>query len=194
MASIGGEAKPLHGEVLPTRGEVYQHYLHILNTKIKTGDWGKFTPLTSKVKFVMSDIKSIWEKTGIPHLSGQSGEARVEKLISDIKRVNKIPMKQRNDASTLKQIGDLQLDILFDISKCQCVDPSSCRCPDEDKVPAQWRPFLRDQRGERRMATYLGERMLSLRWCHKNNFSATILTLILLESSYYSLCFVESCY
>ena len=166
MASIGGEAKPLQGEMLPTRGEVYQHYLHIMMTKIKSGEWGKFTPLSSKLKFVVSDINSIWDKTGIPHLSGQSGEARVEKVILDIQKVRKIPVSRRNDASTLKQVGDLHLETLFDISKCQCKDDESCRCPDEDKVPAQWRPFLRDQRGERRMATYLGERMLSLRWCH----------------------------
>ena len=163
MASIGGEAKPLGGEMLPSRGDVYQLYLHMTNVKVASGEWTKFTPLGTKSKIIVSDIVSVWEKTGIPHnLSGTEGEERVERLIMNVKKVQKVPLKQRNDASTLKQISDLRLDKLFDIAKC-CCDGGTCSCPEEDKVPVLWRPFLQDQRGARSMTTHLGERKASLR-------------------------------
>ena len=51
--------------VLPTELQVYQHFLHLEQVKMKSGEWTNYTPLTSKARSVAMSISSQWDKTNV---------------------------------------------------------------------------------------------------------------------------------
>ena len=152
MTSTAVEAKPLPENVLPTELQVYQHFLHLEQVKMKSGEWTNYTPLTSKARSVAMSISSQWDKTSIPYmdLSGKNA-VRVERLITSVRNYK----KKGKDVDLKVKFGTL-----FDIARCKC--GGHCTCAPEDQVPPTWNQFLKDQRGERQMAD-LGSRKLSLR-------------------------------
>ena len=159
MTSTAVEAKPLPENVLPTELQVYQHFLHLEQHKMKSGEWTNHTPLTTKARSVALGISTQWNKTSIPHmdLSGKN-TVRVERLITSVRNF------QKNLNLNLKRGKDVDIQVkfqkLFDIAKCKCA--GHCTCAPEDQVPTTWKQFLEDQRGERQMSD-LGSRKLSLR-------------------------------
>ena len=156
MASAEVEASPLPEDVLPTELQVYQHCLHLEQVKVKSGEWNKNTPLTTKAKCVAQSISEQWGKTSIPHndWSGRKTN-RVERLITSVRNFKK-NFKKEKDVDIEVKFGKL-----FDIARCQC--SGHCTCPLEDQVPPNWMQFLEDQRGERQMVGVLCSRKLSLR-------------------------------
>ena len=76
MDSMTGKALGLN--VLPTRLEVYQHYLHLNKVKISSGEWKQNIPVKEKVKYLTNDIAKVWDMAGMPHnLIGKTGDKRV---------------------------------------------------------------------------------------------------------------------
>ena len=80
------EAKPLPDDVLPTELQVYQHFLHLEEEKMKSREWKKNTPLATKARSVAVCISDQWDKTTIPlvDLSGKKA-VRVERLVTSVR-------------------------------------------------------------------------------------------------------------
>ena len=131
MESLGDPVK-LRDDNLPTKLDVYNHFLYIKDGKIASGEWTRFTPsLQERVQPVLADVCTVWDKTGIPHcFSAKWGKQKLVNLISDCRNLNKVPMSRRDK-------GQVQgLSGLFDGSLCPL--KLTCECPEGSKVPLTW--------------------------------------------------------
>ena len=156
MASVAGEAMALRGDVLPTEGDIYRHYLQMLSSKVASGEWHCRTPLSTKVKSVTEDVAQVWDKTPIPHnLEGREGERRVMAVITKVRDLDKVVKTRRGEG-----FGSI-LHQLFDVARCKCLE--ECQCEPGDQVPKSWQEFLKDQRHERKLQGVLSDKKLSLR-------------------------------
>ena len=157
MASIG-EPKKLREDVLPTQADVFNHFLYLREAKTLSGEWSKFTPLSTKLKPVLEDICALWDLTGIPHcLASREGERRLVSLLDKCKNLSKVPLVRR------EQVPAGNLQNLFDVALCSHKDMVTCTCKEGVKVPPTWRAFLTDQRGPRQLLGVLNSRTLTLR-------------------------------
>ena len=113
--------------------------------------------MKTKTKCVAQSISDLSDKTSIPHddWSGRKAVSRVERLIASVRNFKK-NFKKKRDADIQVKFGQL-----FDIARCKC--PSLCTCTLEDQVPFEWKKFLEDQRGERKLIGVINSRKLSLR-------------------------------
>ena len=129
MPSLG-EPKQLREDILPTKLDVYNHFLFTRDEKLASGEWTKFTPLLQeRIRPVLRDICTVWDKTGIPHcFSTRLGEKKVTNLISQCRDLNKVPMSRRDK----EQVQGLLT--LFDGSLCPHTDTLTCDCPQGCKV------------------------------------------------------------
>ena len=153
-------AKPvkLRDDVLPTKLEIFEHFLFLTKEKCRSGEWQKNTDLSIKIGTVRDDVKELWDRTGIMHgLGGKYGLRRISNLITSCKNLFKVP-KLRRQAGFASE-----LQVLFDVAVCQHQDPETCTCDSQDKIPGVWKAFLTDQRGPRRLNGVLSTRTMSLR-------------------------------
>lgn len=80
------------------------------------------------------------EKTTIPIIVTGAVKTEVRRLIETYQKA----IKTRREI--FKEFTD-KLQLLFDIAKCHCIN--LCKCHNTDKVPAIFKDFLFDQRGQR---------------------------------------------
>ena len=123
MSSLG-TAVNLRDDILPTKLDIYHHFLHLSKEKVINGDWKKNTPLSEKVKCVQEDVIKLWDKTGIAHcLTGKEGLRKITNIIINAKSTFKVPVarRQRGFADDLK--------VLFDVALCQHAYDENCTCP-----------------------------------------------------------------
>ena len=123
-----GEPVKLRDDCLPTKRDIYQHYLYLRKERQETGEWQQNTPVFNVVKVVYSDVKKQWDKTEIPHtLEGRRGEKALNILVNQFLSLSKIPAAKRR-----KGIGQ-DLDCLFDVAACQHSD-GHCDCSVQHQV------------------------------------------------------------
>ena len=130
MAEKFAIASELNTGYLPTKKELFSHYLYIRETNIKSGEWNQYTPLSEVAKCVAKDVAALWDKTGIPHKLSDSNEGvrMIMSVINKCKDMNKIPLERRKPG-----FGQ-DLDILYDVAKCPHPNESSCDCTSENQV------------------------------------------------------------
>ena len=147
----------LRDDILPTKLEIFQHYLYLSKEKCKTGEWRKNTDIVIKSECVRGDVAELWDRTGIVHgLDGKEGLRRISNLITTCKAHFKVPKARRQAGFTE------ELQVLYDVALCQHAE-NNCTCPSHEKIPPIWREFLSDQRGSRSLQGVLTTRALSLR-------------------------------
>ena len=116
-----GEPVKLRQDCLPTKRDIYNHYLHLRRERQETGEWQHNTPVSIIVKYVVSDVKKQWDKTEIPHiLEGRRGEKAITNLLNKFHSLN----KHKISPDIVKE-----LDCLYDVAACQHEDQSPCDCP-----------------------------------------------------------------
>ena len=124
-----GEPVQLRQDCLPTKQDIYNHYLYLKKVKFEAGEWRNNTPAIETVRLVVSDVKKLWDKTEIPHiLDGRKAEKIIGKLIQRFKSLSKIPVERRSQALTQ------ELACLSDMSVCPHTDLTRCCCPVENQV------------------------------------------------------------
>ena len=90
MCSLG-EPLLLREDILPTRLDVYNHYLHLMDENGRSGKWKQNTLFSSKVKCVRDDVVALWDRTFIPHdLAGRHGEKKVSSLLTKCRTMTKV--------------------------------------------------------------------------------------------------------
>ena len=128
MSNFGVPSK-FGEDSLPTELDVYHHFLLIRDGKIASGEWNKFTSMQIKLKVLLGDVYSLWDRTGIPHcMSSREGERRLSNLINKCKNLSKVPLSRRDRGHA----NDLQ--ILFDVALCTHTDALTCTCPPAAQV------------------------------------------------------------
>ena len=127
MGSLGEPCR-LSGENLPTKLEVYNHYLYLNQEKLRLGDWKQNTKFSDKVRYVRDEVADIWDKTRIPHwLEGRDGLRKVSTLLIKCKELTKVAQDRRKDGF------GADLVTLFDVAKCSH-EEDLCSCEEEIKV------------------------------------------------------------
>jgi len=147
----------LPDNVLPTNGNVLNHYHHLRKELTKTDPrFFKVLPSFLDVKQkLISDIFGIWLKAGLPVISEVRVVSKFKKILNQFKTARKKAVNLNE-----QEIKEAWLDLLFDISKCKCPIPPkpnvyngklSCLCAWEDRIPEEEIFFLQDQRSDRKM-------------------------------------------
>ena len=78
-----GEPVKLRQDCLPTKQDIYNHYLYLKKMKRETGEWRHNTPVIVTVKLLLCDAKKQWNKTKISHiLEGRRGEKVITNIIN----------------------------------------------------------------------------------------------------------------
>ena len=148
------EPQQFKGDLLPTKLDLWRHYLYLISVKSGTKEWTQFTPLSVKIDAVCEDLASIWNKTGIPHqLTDRAGKKKVALVITKGKSLQKHMNKEKFE----------EMNKLFDVARCQHKIGEICTCKMDDQVLPSWKEFLEDQRSTRAMAGALNTTKLSLR-------------------------------
>ena len=154
---LGIPAK-LRDDILPTKLDIYQHFLYLSREKCLAGEWQRNTDISVKVKAVRDDVADIWDRTGISHgLGDRKGEQRICNLISSCKATFKVPLARRQAGFAR------ELQVLFDVALCQHSELHTCTCDSQDQIIPVWKAFLTDQRGPRVLQGVLSMKSLSLR-------------------------------
>lgn len=102
---------------------------------------------------VSVEVISLWEKASIPTIKRKSVVDKVAKLHKDYITILK-PYKNRKTNAFMSKIAEYRIKAertLFDIARCKCNILANCSCPKDSKVPIDERPFLIDQRTNRKM-------------------------------------------
>ena len=119
----------LRGDMLPTKLEIYNHFLYLSDLKCGSGEWQHNTDLSLKAKCVRDHVATIWDRTGIPHyLHDRIGEKRIHAIIQRGKKLSKVAMERRS--------GDYrqELEIMFDAALCKHSREETCNCQSQSKV------------------------------------------------------------
>lgn len=148
---VFGLASKLPVSVLPTYKDIIKHYNHIKQS-IKVGKVKE--PTVSEIsELVASDVQAIWHKASMPIVS----RTRVIKLIrtahDEFRKLMKPYKGRQTDKKYLLKLNTYagkSSKNLFDIAACKC-DRGNCKCPKDNKVPADEQDFLHDQRTMRLM-------------------------------------------
>ena len=128
MTSLGVPEK-LRGDSLPTKQQIYNHFLYLIQTNCSSGHWKQITSFHIKVTAVLNDVREIWDRTAIPHiLESREGERRLKALLTKCKTLNKVPFERRDDGFAV------DLESLFDVASCQHIDDVICTCDLINKV------------------------------------------------------------
>ena len=162
-----GQPAPLPQKYLPTEAEVYNATVHKrqeLNL-LSNNFSNSLLPKSEINKRIAQELISLWVGKGnLPTLSEQSVILKIGKLCDRAKAVLKVPKPRR-----LKLLQDLEnseektaeakaekkrktadfFHNLFDICPCKCLIRSTCKCPEDKKVPVLEWDFLWDQRSDR---------------------------------------------
>ena len=64
--SLPGVPKMLRRDCLPTKRDIFDHYLYMRKARQESGEWKQNTPLSIAVGEVLTDVREQWDKTGIP--------------------------------------------------------------------------------------------------------------------------------
>ena len=118
----------MSGENLPTKLEVYNHYLYLNKEQLVSGEWKQNTKFYEKVRLLRDQVADIWDKTSIPHvLEGREGLQKVSNLLLKCKDMNKVAKQKRKEG-----FADNLLE-LFNVAKCTHVK-DFCSCDEASKV------------------------------------------------------------
>ena len=124
-----GTPRQLRQDCLPTKRDIYDHYLYLRKVKIENREWKQNIPLSDAASEVYSDIKKQWDKTEIPHrLQGRKGEKDVSSLLMRIQKIIRTPSERRDSG-----LGQ-ELDSLFDMAHCPHTGFYPCSCPEDKQV------------------------------------------------------------
>lgn len=125
---------------LPTSADILRRIFLAFNLKYAAEKARK--PLISFCAIVADEIVAIWKQTTIPIIESSSVRVKVRRFIEFYQKAI------RNEGKPAFQEFINETHYLFDIAKCQCIN--ICKCHKlTDKIPAAFRDFLFDQRGER---------------------------------------------
>ena len=58
----------LRQDCLPTKRDIYCHYLYLRKVKEERGEWRQDVPIIVAVREVLNGVKRQWSKTEIPHI------------------------------------------------------------------------------------------------------------------------------
>ena len=138
--SAFGQPAELPPAMIPSKADVYKYYLFVVGREQVSSHYMS----TSKdcYRIVAKDVANIWDKFSFPHITLEAIYLRIERLVEDALRINKIPIARRNDTF----YGGLQkFNEMFDICTCHCYEKKilrkDCRC--EMKIPiVEWESFV----------------------------------------------------
>lgn len=138
--SAFGQPAELPQAMIPSKADVYKYYLFVVGREQVSSHYMS----TSKdcYRIVAKDVANIWDKFSFPHITLEAIYLRIERLVEDALRINKIPIARRNDTF----YGGLQkFNEMFDICTCHCYENKilrkDCRC--EMKIPiVEWESFV----------------------------------------------------
>ena len=135
--SLLGVPKMLRRDCLPTKRDIFDHYLYMRKARQESGEWKQNTPLSIAVGEVLTDVREQWDKTGIPpFLGGRKGEKDITSILMKAQSLTKVPLAKRGE-----DFGS-ELDILYDAAVCHHSDFSACSCPlDKQASPRLILPF-----------------------------------------------------
>ncbi|XP_050309269.1 uncharacterized protein LOC126745454 [Anthonomus grandis grandis] len=144
--------KDLVCSVLPTFSDVIKYFLWIRHN-LEESQVNRNLLVSEASEVVAQKIEEIWKSASVPTVSHQ----RIVALIKEYQKKRKDllkPYRQRKDVPSYKSkaehfVKDSQR--LFDVAVCKCVDFQNCSCSKPNKVPLNERPFLQDQRSDRKM-------------------------------------------
>ena len=124
-----GIAVRIREDCLPTKKEVYNHFLYIKDQKLASEEWTKFTSFATRISCLQQDICEIWDRTAIPHsLATRNGTRHITKLIISCQKLCKVPFDRRKPDHTLEMVS------LFDVALCIHKSTETCTCLAANKV------------------------------------------------------------
>ena len=128
MESLGVPVQ-LKQDCLPTKRDIFNHYLYLRNVKQESGEWKQNTSLSVAVTDILSDVKKQWEKTQIPHTAdGRRGEKDLLSLLTKFQTLSRVNAARRGP-----EYGK-EMDLLYDVAVCPHGELSACSCPLEHQV------------------------------------------------------------
>ncbi|KAK4299397.1 hypothetical protein Pmani_001405 [Petrolisthes manimaculis] len=152
LCPVFGEPKEHIGSNLPTYKQVMKHFLFV---KLQLKKTSYNPPLHASFKNVATHLLQVWQKASIPSVTSDRIIAMLkayhDKYANILKTLSSTSIKKETFNKKLDEFKQKSHE-LFDISACKCVSFSKCSCRKEKKVPLQEKPFLLDQRSERKMA------------------------------------------
>ena len=133
---------------LPTNGDVI-NYVRLLQEREESA---RARAMSKNIfKPVTAEIMQLWQSQGIPLILKKSVQRRVSLCYQRYQRMNKMVTGKRDSAEFGLKMENKHWDQLFDVAICRCSDPLRCECPWDSKVPPKVIPFIKDQRGPRKM-------------------------------------------
>lgn len=154
MCPVFGAPCDFNCSVLPSFEDVIKCFLHV-RYDLKCPGSGK-EPTVSEICEIVSDkMCKIWKKATIPIVSRTRVIQCIQAYHDKYLKLIRHPKSKQNNSYLLKK-KEFQVNAqkLFDISCCKCKYFENCVCEMKNKVPVKERPFLTDQRTERKM--YIG--------------------------------------
>jgi hypothetical protein len=149
---VFGAPQCLPDNVLPRYTDVMKAY-HETQQQLMTSS-KKYPTFIDVSKVVCKQVEEIWEKASLPTVSHPHVIDILRNYHGKYRTLLKPYKAKKGKDKYEKQLQQFRNDAnkLFDISKCKCIDiVASCKCERHDKVPANEREFLQDQRGRRMM-------------------------------------------
>ena len=122
------------------------HAAEVRRQKVSDGSWKPNVTRAEVAKNVTEDLREIWMKVPIPLLDFWVSYKKVKKVLEEGDKLLKIPIERRTS-----NFSRDELNFILDIASCKHLDDAECDCIEEKRVPNEWKKFLEDQRGSRRM-------------------------------------------
>ena len=152
---IFGAPVELKKQLLPSKSDVLKQMFWTKHQIEKSSDAKQYQDIRFRViNKTIHDIVFLWKKASIPTVSEKRIGIMLNDLLESYRTIMK-PYSSRKDIPSyqdkLKQYGSQMDTQLFDIAYCKCRG-GTCGCEKSMRVPVQEKPFLLDQRTERKMS------------------------------------------
>ena len=149
---IFGAPRNLPTNTLPTYTDLMKKYIQLRqDLKTNNGKYPSFFDISHKLCY---EVEEIWETASRPTVTHAQAIEKLRSFHSKYNTVLKV-YKGKKDQPNYQWRPSYFRDkanILFDLSQSRCSDMvSNCKCAKDNKVPANERQFLQDQRGPRKM-------------------------------------------
>lgn len=138
--------------VLPTYEDVMKFYLFV-KQELKHTPTSKEPTVSEIGETIATKLEDLWIKASIPVVT----RARIMQMIrtyhDKYRNLLKSSKGKAGRESYQRKVETFKRDSkkLFDIAACKCKNTNTCTCSRDRKVPIEERPFLLDQRCERKM-------------------------------------------
>lgn len=140
-----GQPRKFSKVQLPTKRDIYLHYMSIKNDFVIAGDRKPIKQtLADRVAY---DVEDLWKFASIPSVCHKVVREKIERVVAKAQYFLKTPKNKRvENHSKAKDFNQL-----FDICTCSCNFSNDliCSCSNDKKVPIMERRFLLDQREHR---------------------------------------------